>query len=440
MTADQALARLEGRTVDADVQAEEKRPGVVLQQVVQGASDGVAVFQSRRAVGCDAGRRAFGEDGHAVADRVGPADGHGLGQGGVDLFVDRALHGRHHGLRHAAQVEHLLPRYRHGVAPLPLLQLLGRHVIGLVVGGVALQPHGHAFEHRRQRRGLHGLQRIAHGRVDSPGVEAVDRAAADAIAVGPIRQLPAVILQAGWRGKRVVVVLDQKQDGHFLDRGDVERFVNFSGAAAAVADDAEAERAFARSPRGPDAADHEAWHLAQVADHRQAPSGSVAVMGVAFAAVRRTIGVGHVLAEQLVRRGAEEQVAGEIAMQKRHNVAAGPKRHGHARRRRLIAGARRHSALGIALLEQLHEPLFHPPGEQHQGIRQRVEVGLREPLGKLDHRGRTPDRVDPRQLVAAPQFAGPSPYGQPRRPTEARHLTTLRPAGCPTKKTTETPF
>ena len=53
----------------------------------------------------------------------------------------------------------------------------------------------------------------------------------------------------------------------------------------------------------------------------------VAMMDVALAAVRGALGVGHVLAEQLIGSGPEEQMGGEVAMQQRDHVAAGPQRH-----------------------------------------------------------------------------------------------------------------
>ena len=98
---------------------------------------------------------------------------------------------------------------------------------------------------------------------------------------------------------------------------------NLAGAAAAVADDGQPENVFALAPRRPSAADHQAGHLAQVADHGKPPGGGIAMMGISFPAVRRTLGVGHVLADQLVRRGPQQQMAGKIAVQERNHVAPG---------------------------------------------------------------------------------------------------------------------
>ena len=94
-----------------------------------------------------------------------------------------------------------------------------------------------------------------------------------------------------------------------------------------------------RAPGRPDAAHHQAEHLAQVADHREPPRGGVAVMDVALAAVRGTLGVGQVLAKQLMGRRPQEQMGAEVAVQQRHHVAARTKRHRGANRRRLVADA-----------------------------------------------------------------------------------------------------
>ena len=99
--------------------------------------------------------------------------------------------------------------------------------------------------------------------------------------------------------------------------------MEFARAGAAVADDGQAEDLFAAAAGRPDAAHHQAEHLAQVADHREPPRGGVAVMDVALAAVGRAFGVGQVLAEQLVGRRPQEQMAGEVAVQQRNHVLPG---------------------------------------------------------------------------------------------------------------------
>ena len=55
--------------------------------------------------------------------------------------------------------------------------------------------------------------------------------------------------------------------------------------------------------------------------------GGVAVMDVALAAVRGTVGIGQVLAEQLIGRRPQEQMGAEVAVQQRDHVAAGPQGH-----------------------------------------------------------------------------------------------------------------
>ena len=149
-----------------------------------------------------------------------------------------------------------------------------------------------------------------------------------------------------------MVVLDHKQHGHFLHRGQVQRFVNLAGAGGAVAEDGQAENVLALPPRRPGGAHHQAGHLAQVADHGEPPPGGVAVVGVPLAAVRGTVGVAHELAEDLVRRGAQQHVPDEVAVHDRHHVAARPQRQRDAHRRGLVAAAVGHGPLDVALLEQ----------------------------------------------------------------------------------------
>ncbi len=88
---------------------------------------------------------------------------------------------------------------------------------------------------------------VAHRRVYFPGVGAVDRPAADAVALRPIGKLPAIILGANGRGKGVIIVLDQKQHRRLLHRGDVQRFVDLAGAGPAVADNRQPENILARA-------------------------------------------------------------------------------------------------------------------------------------------------------------------------------------------------
>ena len=169
--------------------------------------------------------------------------------------------------------------------------------------------------------------------------------------------------------------------------------------------------------RSPSAAHHQTGHLAQVADHRQAASGDVAVVAVPLAAVRGTLGIGHVLAEQVVRRRAKEQVAHEIAVQERDHVAPRPQRHGHAGRRGLVAGAHRHGAFHVALLEQFQEPLFDAAGKEHQRIGRLVELRLRKPPGKPHDLGnRHACRVNPQRAVTTEGRMDPRPINAMGRP------------------------
>ena len=102
------------------------------------------------------------------------------------------------------------------------------------------------------------------------------------------------------------------------------------------------------------------------------PPGGVAVMDVALAAVGGALGVGQVLAEQLMGSGPEEQMGGEVAVQQRDHVAARPQRQG-SHRGGLVAHAGGHGPLDIALLKQLQEPLLQPPRQAHQRIGDQVQ-------------------------------------------------------------------
>ena len=149
-----------------------------------------------------------------------------------------------------------------------------------------------------------------------------------------------------------------------------------------------AEHVFAVAPGGPRSAHHEAGHLAQVADHRETAVGRVAVMDVAFAAVRGAFGVGHVLAEKLMRRRAQQQMAEQIAVHDRNHVAAGPKRQGHAQGGRFVADAGRDRPFDVSLFIEFDHPLFHAAGKKHQRIGDGVKIFVRKPLGKTDDAGR----------------------------------------------------
>ncbi len=199
-----------------------------------------------------------------------------------------------------------------------------------------------------------------------------------------------------------MVVFDEEEDGRFPHGGEVERFVEFAGAGAAVADNRQAEDLFAAAPRRPNAADHKAEHLSQVTDHGEPPRGGVAMMDVALAAVREAVGVGHVLAKQLVGSRSEEKMGAEVAMQQRHHVPSRTKRHCRAKGRRLVARADRHRPLHVALLEQLQNPLLQPPRETHERVDGEMERLAGEPFRPTGQSRDLPMlRIDPQHRRAA---------------------------------------
>ena len=124
-------------------------------------------------------------------------------------------------------------------------------------------------------------------------------------------------------------------------------------------------------------------------------------MDVALAAVRRAVGVGQVLAEQLVGRRPQEKMGAEVAVQQRHHVSPGPKRHRHAHRRRLVADADRDRPLDVALLEQLQQPLLQPPRSKHQRIGGQMEGLAGEPFRPAGQSHDLPMlRIDPQHRRA----------------------------------------
>ena len=258
-----------------------------------------------------------------------------------------------------------MPRQHERVVLPPLFHHLGGNVVPLVVGRVAAKPPRIAFQQHRRRRFFHRVDRLANRRVDGPRIETVDRAAVDAVADRAVRKPPAVVLHGRRRGEGVMIVLDDEQHRHLVYRSDVQRLVELAGARAAVADDRQAEHLFAVVTSCPRSAHDHAQHLAQVADHGEPPCGRVAVVAIAFAGVCRAVLVGHVLADELKRRRAQQQVADEVAVQERDDVFARPQRHGHAQRGGLVARAAGDRALDVSFLEQFQEALFQTTGEEH---------------------------------------------------------------------------
>ena len=274
-----------------------------------------------------------------------------------------------------------MSRVEDGIVLPPPLHQFGRNVKALVISGMTAQAKRLALQQYGQRRLFHGVERFADRRVDRPRIGAVDRAAGDAVADGPVGEPLAVVLHARRRGKGVMIVFDQEQDRDLMDRGDIERFVELARAGAAVADDRQAEDLLAVAARRPGSAHDHAEHLAQMADHGEPSRRRVAMMDIALAGMRRAVGIGQVLAKELIGSGAQQQVGAEVAMQQRQHVAAGPQRHRHADRGRLVAEAHGDGAFDVSFLVQFQQPLFQAPGEEHQGIGDPIERLSPQPVG-----------------------------------------------------------
>jgi hypothetical protein len=142
---------------------------VAFQQVGQGAVHGIAVLHFPSLVGLLGAVRRAGIDRECLR-RVGPRNGHRPRNDIVDLLVDLLLDAGDLRLGHRAGLRQGPPRRRQGIAKPVLFHLLGTDVGRLIIGRVALEPDGHAFEDHRLGVGLHQGQRLADLVVDGPGV------------------------------------------------------------------------------------------------------------------------------------------------------------------------------------------------------------------------------------------------------------------------------
>ncbi len=378
----QPFARLEGRSIGAHIQAGQQGPGIVRKQIVQGPLDRFAVL-GFRGVECGDPAPAGGtENPEAGRWRQGPGGRQGGGQCFAEFAVGLGLEVFDRRFAQPVYLGQLPPRGRQRVLFAPLFLALGRHVTPLVVGGMAVQPQRHALQQPRQAVAAHGRKRLVHRLVHRPHVQPVDGPPLEAVGGGPVRKPLAPVLPGRGRGKGIVVVLDDKQHGHFQHRGQVQRLVKIAGAGAAVANDRQAENLFPVVPRCPGGADHRAEHLPQMADHGESPLASVAVVDVALAAPGRALGIGQILAQQLLRRGTEQQMAGQVAVQERDHVLARPQRQRHSHCRGLVADAGGHGAFDVAFLVQLQNPFLEPACQVHEQVAHPVEFLGRKLFGE----------------------------------------------------------
>lgn len=111
-----------------------------------------------------------------------------------------------------------------------------------------------------------------------------------------------------------------------------------------------------------------------MADHREPPHVGIAVMAVSLTGMGEAFRVGQILAEQVVGLGAENQVGCQVPMKNRDHIEPRSKGQRHADRSRFVSDAGGNGPLGIAFLEELEEPLVHPPGKIHPAVGHRVEI------------------------------------------------------------------
>ena len=102
-------------------------------------------------------------------------------------------------------------------------------------------------------------------------------------------------------------------------------------------------------------------HCAQVADHRQAAVGRIAVVDVALAAERRAGRVGEVLAGVLAQVTAPDQVSAEPAVGPRDHVGGLVEKEGDGHAEALVTLAAGDRPLDQALAEELQEAIVGRP-------------------------------------------------------------------------------
>ena len=136
----------------------------------------------------------------------------------LDRGIDGRLHPANRRFRQPAGLSQTPPRQRQRIVLLPSLRQRGGNVKRLVVGRVAAEAAGIAFQQHGRGRIFHRVQRLADSRVDGPRIGAVDPAAGNAVASRAVAEPPAIVLHAGRRGKCVMVVSMMNSTGTLAPR------------------------------------------------------------------------------------------------------------------------------------------------------------------------------------------------------------------------------
>ena len=156
----------------------------------------------------------------------------------------------------------------------PLLDLLLRHVLHVVVCGVAVHAHGDGLDQRRAVARQRPLARLAGGLEHRLGVVAVDRLAGEAVGGGALDGIDGELL-VGRRRVRVLVVLEHEDHRQPLDAGPVHGLVEVAARGGAVAEPGHRHALLAAHLEGHRQPGGDEHHVGQHRDHADAarPSG-----------------------------------------------------------------------------------------------------------------------------------------------------------------------
>src|SRR6478609_7413166 len=245
----------------------------------------------------------------------------------------------------------------------PLLDLLLRHVLHVVVRGVAVHAHRHGLEQRRALAGERPRPGLAGGLEHRLGVVAVDADAGEAVG---LRALDGVDgeLRAGRRRVGVLVVLEHEDDRQLLHAGPVHGLVEVAARRRPVAEPGDRAALLVAELERHRHAGRDEHHVGQHRDHPDAAEAVVAEVDVAVAPAGDPALAAHVLAEDPPGGDPADEVRAEVAVEDAQAVL---RRHRERRadRHGLLAVAVVERAGDLALAVQVHRALLDAAHEQH---------------------------------------------------------------------------
>src|SRR3954452_24194652 len=245
----------------------------------------------------------------------------------------------------------------------PLLDLLLRHVLHVVVRGMAVHAHGHGLEQRRAAAVECALARLARRLEHRLGVVAVDADAGEAVGLRALDRVDRE-LRAGRRRVRVLVVLEDEDDRQLLHAGPVHGLVEVAAGGRAVAEPGDRAAALVAQLERHRHAGRDEHHVGEHRDHPDAAEAEVAEVDVAVAPAGDPALAPHVLAKDPPRGHAADEVRAQVAVQDAEAVL---RRHGERRADGdgLLPVAVVEGAGDLALAVQVHRALLDAAHEQH---------------------------------------------------------------------------